>query len=806
MSSSGTHLDPKHESMLPELLQKHSRLKVDVAEDGQRIEADCVYINSPNTDLALLNNRFQLLEPAEKDGLRLPIDFFLRTLAQDRGRDSAAVILSGTGSDGALGVKAIKEAGGLIVAQAPESAAYNGMPASVISTGLADLVLPPEEIPENLIAYFRRTIAQNTSTSGSDSEYDRNVGKIFILIRQQTGRDFSAYKKSTMQRRIERRMGVHQIDSINDYIKYLRKNDAELDLLFRELLIGVTSFFRDPEAFDSLKRAIKEMLAQKSQDNRHLRIWITGCATGEEAYSLTILARECLAGLDRDPQVQVFATDIDPRAVEIGREGLYPAGIAADVSTDRLKKYFIKEDQGYRIRKDIRENIVFSLQDVIKDPPFSRLDLLCCRNLLIYLKPEIQRKLLPLFHYTLNPGGLLFLGSSESLGRFSELFTAADAKWKIFRRREISPLARPQVDFPTGAKVGLRQSKIKTDETAPTRNDLRNTTREVMLTEYAPAGVVVDGNGRIEYVEGRTGKFLEPAPGPMSTNIIDMAREGLRLDLSLALRQAVQTGKKQIRPNLQVKTNGDRQAFNLEIRPLASDKRDGNLYLVVLVEAPAPPAGGKAGPKGKTIQEKTRLSELEQELQEARETHQTTVEELESSNEELKSTNEEMQSTNEELQSTNEELESSKEELQSLNEELSTVNSELQAKINELSKVHDDMTNLLNATRIATIFLNTDLTIRRFTPEATKIAHLIKGDIGRPLTHLTSTLDYGDLRRDLLEVLGNLNTKEIEVRAMDGASYLMRLVPYRTTDNVIDGVVISFIDISAFRESAQKAE
>lgn len=803
------HMTPKQPSMMPELLQKITPVPVSPAKDGQNIEPDHIYVIPPDKEIAVYKGKIQLMDLLKKSS-GLPIDLFLRSLAQEQGSNAAAIILSGTGTDGTLGVKEIKANDGLVLVQSEESAGYDGMPRSAVSTGLVDMVLAPEEMPQKLVQYFTHShgsIARKPTTTAETTQGNQQdwLNKIFAVLRAQTGHDFSAYKVNTILRRISRRMGLHQIDSHQKYVRYLRENASEVEALFRELLIGVTNFFRDKGSFDVLKTEILPELLKQMPENATFRAWTPGCSTGEEVYSLAMILRECLDKIPNQVTLQLFGTDIDNYAVDKAREGLFPASIVADVSAERLKRFFTREGDFFRIRKKIRDCVVFSVQDVLKDPPFSRLNLLCCRNLLIYLDTAAQKKLLPLFHYTLNNDGILMLGSSETIGGFSKLFDTLDKKWKIYRKREVPQALRQPVDFPSGP--------TKTDPAFGTASmvpvdqkfNLAQMAQKVILDQFAPTAILIDGNGDILHVQGRTGKYLETPSGPPTQNILDLAREGLRIELSSAIRNAKATNKQVTRKKVGIKSNSDMHLIDLHVRQQESPKEIAGRLLVVFEDIDVKPtvSGPKQDSQGEPLQETSKISELERELQSARESHQTTIEELESSNEELKSTNEELQSSNEELQSTNEELESSKEELQSLNEELQTVNAELRSKVEELSAAHDDMRNLLNSTEIATIFVDNDLRVRRFTSEATYIVNLIQTDIGRPLRHVVTNIAYTDMITDLVEVLKTLAPKEVEVQTNRGEWFKMRIMPYRTIDNRIDGAVLTFHVIDAQKKSQE---
>jgi two-component system CheB/CheR fusion protein len=804
------HLAPDHKSILTELIRRYTRMEVFEVEDGMVVRPNCTYIIPPGHDMAFLNGSLQLLPPSEPRGLRMPIDFFFRSLAQDQHERAIGIVLSGTGSDGTFGVRAIKGEAGMVMVQSPESTEFDGMPRSAIATGLADYELPPAEMAAQLIAYVNHAfgkLSQIPDTSPIKAE--NALKKIFVLLRAQTGHDFSLYKPSTIHRRIERRMAVHQVELVDDYVRYLQQNRPEVEALFRDLLIGVTSFFRDPEAFQLLEREVIPKLFDDKPVGGLIRVWSAGCSTGEEAYSLAILLQERMEQLKQNYTVQVFATDIDDRAIATARAGIYPASIANDVTEERLARFFTAEADGgtYRIHKSIRDLLVFSEQDLIKDPPFSKLDLICCRNLLIYLGQDLQKRLIPVFHYALNPGGFLFLGTSEGVGEFSELFAVLDRKAKLFKskqetiagqRRALGRflLARSEVEA-----VPLRESNKKE---APKKLPLREMTEELLLQEIAPAGALVNRRGDILYLHGRSGMFLEPAQGEAGVNnILKMAREGLLPALTVALHKAANTHETVRRQGLSVKTNGHFTLVNLSVRPVTDrleEVPEVPLYLIVMEEMPppdpelVPPPAFVGGP---LTDAEARIVVLQQELRAKEEYLQSTHEELESSSEELKSANEEMQSVNEELQSTNEELETSKEELQSINEELATVNTELQLKVADLSRANNDMNNLLSGTGIGTVFVDHQLRILRFTPAAAEITNLIPSDLGRPLVHIVSNLvGYDRLVADVQSVLRTLVTVQQEVQTSEGKWFTMRILPYRTLENVIEGAVISFFDIT----------
>jgi two-component system, chemotaxis family, CheB/CheR fusion protein len=816
------HLAPDHKSILTDLIRRYTRMQVFEVQDGMTVRPNCAYIIPPNRDMAFLNGALQLIEPSAPRGQRLPIDFFFRSLAQNERERAIGIVLSGTGSDGTLGVRAIKDEGGMVMAQTPASTEYDGMPRNAIATGLVDYELPPAEMPARLITYVAHALIRPTGPVAAVMPKTENaLKKIFILLRAQTGHDFSRYKPSTFNRRVERRMAVHQIASIDAYVKYLQQTPVEVDALFRDLLISVTSFFRDPEAFRALEEQIIPKVFAGIPVGGMVRAWSAGCSTGEEAYSLAIQLAERQEEMKQSFKLQVFATDIDGQAIAKARAGLYPASVASDISPERLARFFTAESDGsgYRIHKSIRDVMIFSEQDLIRDPPFSKLDLISCRNVLIYMSGDLQKKIIPLLHYALNPGGFLFLGTSESVGEFGDLFAPLDRKLKLYQRRE---------DSHRGRRIALGQfipsmAAIEALTPQPTgmvggagKRSLRELTEQALLEQVAPCAALVSGNGDILYVHGRTGQYLEPAAGEARiNNILKMAREGLRRDLTIALRKAAGTKEIVRCPRLRVRSNGDFNIVDLTIRPVAKSiaaMPEAPLYLVIFQDAP--PLGPEPAKQAalRTLAEgggsKTdvhaRIVALKQELRTKEESLQSANEELETSNEELQSSNEEMQSVNEELQSTNEELETSKEELQSVNEELATVNSELQTKVADLSRANNDMNNLLAGTGIGTVFVDHKLRILRFTPATTRLINLIAGDVGRPVNHILSNLvGYDSLLADVQAVLDYLVPKEVEVQTLAGEWYSMRILPYRTLDNVIEGAVITFVDISRAKKAQE---
>ena len=783
------HLDPTHKGIMPELLQRATGMKVVQVKDRTPVHPDCVYVIPPNKDMSILHGVLHLLAPASPRGLRLPIDFFLHALAQDRQEHSIGVILSGMGSDGTLGLRAIKEKAGVTLAQDPATAKFDSMPRSAIDAGLADIVAPVGELPSKILAYLQCSLPITRSDEPLEDRTQSALEKVIVLLRTHTGNDFTLYKRNTLHRRIERRMGIHQIAKMTGYVRYLQENSQELDLLFKELLIGVTNFFRDPAVWEEMRtRSLPTLLASRAPGHA-LRAWVPGCSTGEEAYSLAIAFREAVEEMKPKANfaLQIFATDLDRDAIDKARHGFFPENIAADVSPERLSRFFTKEERGYRVRREIREMVIFAPQNLIMDPPFTKLDILSCRNLLIYLTAEVQKKLMPLFHFSLVPGGLLLLGSAETVGASTGLFAPLSAKSRIFRR--IEPAVRPEpVEFPASFRAG-KHTEVEVGLVSKPTASLQTLADQLVLQRYAPPAVLANDKGDIFYISGRTGKYLEPAAGKANWNLFAMARDGLRYELADACQRALRKREAILLHGLKAGT----QWVDVSVQQLDEPGPLQGLLMVVFTDVvtPAPALTSRAPARS------ARLAETEQELQRVRAEARATHEEMQTSQEEMRSSNEELQSTNEELQSTNEELTTSKEEMQSLNEELQTVNAELQAKVDELSRASNDMKNLLDSTDIATLFLDRHLNVRRYTQQATKIIKLIPSDVGRPITDLVSNLEDPALADDVREVLRTLNSTEKPVSAPDGRWYSVRIMPYRTIDDRIDGVVITFADITA---------
>jgi two-component system CheB/CheR fusion protein len=797
------HLDPTQKGMLPELLQRVSRMKVLQVRDRMVVKPDCVFVIPPNKSMSILKGILYLFEPIEERGLRLPIDFFFRSLADDMQERGVGVILSGMGSDGSLGLRALKENNGIVMAQEPATAKFDSMPRNAIDSVLIDIVAPPNELPTRLMAFLKRTPIVK-SDQVFEIKDKSSLEKIIILLRTHTGNDFSLYKKITVYRRIERRMGIHKIDKISAYVQFLQENPKEAGLLFKELMIGVTSFFRDKNVWDKLKETVIPSILNDLQAGTTLRAWIPACSTGEEAYSLAMVFKEALekTQLHAGISMQIFATDLDNEAIETARKGLFTENIAADVSTERLNRFFIKTEEGYRVNSEIREMVVFAQHNVIMHPPFTKIDILSCRNLLIYLDAELQKKLIGLFYYSINPQGIIMLGSAETLGTQAHLFTPVDTRLKIFKR-SLNTQTPDLLNFPSSFS-GTKPSRVEIPTPDQPIPNIQALADQLLLLHYAPAGVLVNENGDIIYISGHTGKYLEPAVGKANMNIFAMLREGLRNEFHAAFHKVITEKESLVLHNIKIDSNNESHTIHVNMQWIDKPSPLVGLVMIIFIDVPDINDMNRHQKKSKKTRDSLKHSELEKELQRTREEVQNTIEKMQTSQEELKSTNEELQSANEELQSTNEELTTSKEEMQSLNEELQTVNAELQSKVEEFSRVNNDMKNLLNSTDIATLFLDKELNIRRYTNQATRIFKLIKSDIGRPFTDLVTDLIYPDLETDAIEVLRTLLFVQKTLPTKDGRWFSIRIMPYRTFDDRIDGLVITFFNTSDLMQIESK--
>jgi len=793
------HLDPTQKALLPELLQRATAMAVREAGQGMRIEPDCVYVIPPNTELSVVGATLRLAEPAEPRGLRLPINVLFSSLAGAHGEHAIAVILSGMGADGTLGLQAIKAVGGLTAVQEPETAQFDSMPQSAIAAGCADIVAPAAELPARILAFVTRGL-----DAGVAEEEKRpaaptgTLEDIVALLRERSGHDFSLYKPSTLHRRIERRMMIHKLASLKEYAEYLEHNPQEADLLFKELLIGVTRFFRDPAVWQYLaETALPELLARRTKEES-LRAWVIGCSTGEEAYSLAMLFSDALRQRSRDQEisVQIFASDLASDAIATARRGSYPLSIRADVSADRLARHFNTHETHFQVKQGIRDMVLFAQHDVALDPPFTKLNLIACRNLLIYFDPILQRRLVPLFHYSLRPGGLLLLGTSETVGRLTNLFAPIQSKLRLYLRQDDISTSGPDFmlrSFPPLSKTSKEYAVPRPKAPTQMTDSLQAAADQVLLQVYAPAAVVLNSDGDIVYISGRTGKYLEPAAGKANWNFHAMLREGLRAPLYEAVKQAAGQSEPLQLHGLQLSGPGGVLLLDVTVQAFQEPGSLQDMTMVIFRDLAIAPTGKRKAKGGAD-------SAHALELQVYRDEIQTLREETRASREELQSANEELQSTNEELQSTNEELTTSKEEMQSMNEELQTINAELQTKLDDLALAQSDMQNVLNSIEIAILFLDQSLNVRRYTERAAKIISLRESDVGRPLSELTSSLQYPSLHDDALETLRTLAVSEKQIRTDDGRWFSVRIMPYRRLDNVIDGVVITLFDITATKQ------
>jgi two-component system CheB/CheR fusion protein len=793
------HLDPGHASLLTEILQRSTAMPVVEAENGVAVAANRVYIIPPNREMAIVHGQLCVAVPELPRGQRMPIDAFLRSLADDQGDQAIGVILSGTGSDGTLGMRAIHGAGGITLVQEPSSAKFPGMPGSVIHAAYATHVLPAADMPTVLLATARQLSNDVHPAPQANEATAVDIDAVLTLLHASTGHDFSHYKKGTIGRRIARRMLQHRLRSIDDYRAHVAAHPEEGRALFKDLLINVTRFFRDPEAFKVLKQEILPQLFADKPADYVFRIWVAGCASGEEAYSVAILVREFMSETQKAFKVQIYGTDLDEESIASARAGFYPPNIAADLTPAQLHTFFLHEDAGYRVRKEIREMLVFAVQNVIKDPPFSQLDLICCRNVMIYLEPELQNQLIRSLHYALRANGVLFLSPAETIGKHAELFTAVNRKWRFYRAIGATgprrAMLRGDLSWQT-ANAGRAANQVA-GKVAPT--NLEELTRRALLQSFAPASVVTDTAGNIVFVHGDTARFLRPAPGQATLSVVDMALDSLRTELRAALHRAAEDGTTTSGRQVSAKIDGEIRNIRLSVHPLA--EADGHQLLLVSFQEEtltATPTGhASTAAVDASSPAMRRIEELESELAHTWQALQSTIERQQVANEELMSSNEELQSTNEELQSTIEELETSKEELQSINEELVTVNGELLANSDHLTKTQNDLKNLLDNISGGIIFLDQQLCIRRFTSEAVDLYRLQAGDVGRPLADIKSTIEAHELLIDAQAVLDSKRPGEQEVRTIAGRHYQVRLKPYRTLDDDIDGVVMTFADITA---------
>lgn len=788
------HLDPSHASLMAELIAPHAKMPVQEALDGIRIQADTVYVIPPNRNLEIKERTLHLSRLALSRNDRTPIDLFFRSLAADLEEKAVGIVLSGTGAHGTLGLRAIKAHGGMTMVQEPAEADFDQMPRSAIAADVADYILPVARMPEVLCAYLKHPYVKYAPEHDGDDESTDYLGRILALIQTRLKYNFKDYRKKMLIRRIHRRMSINHLEEPDSYITLLRENPDELRQLFQDFLICVSGFFREPEAYEVLaQQIIPELIRLRARDDIPIRVWIPACATGEEAYSIAMLCYEVMDRIKtKHPALQIFATDISESALKTARLGIYPESISADVSPERLRRFFTKSDEHYQVNKRLRETIMFATHNVISDTPFSRLDLICCRNLLIYLEPETQQRLLSLFHFALNDGGYLFLGASETVGRQIDLYEPVSKSWRIFRR--IGPSRPERVEFPTGIQQTLYMPYTAIRETKPRITKIGALAQELLIDAYVPACVIINRKFEILYLHGPTHNYLSMPPGEPTHDLLAMAHEGLATRIRGLCYQVNRAEEGEAQGESPVARNGHYVHVRITVKEIRQPKDLEGLLLVTFDDLPS-----EAHTDTKVIDSTDKnslIQQLEFELKSTREDLQSTIEELESSNEELKASNEEMMSMNEELQSVNEELETSKEELQSLNEELNTVNNQLEDKISELDKASNDLNNLLTSADITTLFLDTDLRIRRFTPSTVKLLNLMPSDISRPISDFAYKFRDDALLADAHKVLERLTPIDKHVWTEQGQHYLRRILPYRTMDNQIEGVVVSFVDIT----------
>jgi two-component system CheB/CheR fusion protein len=785
------HLPPDRESLLAEILGKHTRMPVVEVTDDLPVEPDHVYVIRPGHTLTLHDGRLRLGEPLAARGHGRPIDDFFRSLAEEQQQRAIAVVLSGMGSNGTAGAEAVEAVGGLVLAQDPESAKYPPMPRSLIDAGLADFILRPTEMPEVVVRYAGHPYVAAGPAEVVPRREEQALAEVLSVLRARTRHDFTGYRKPTILRRVQRRMGLGQVASLSEYVKGLRQSASEVTALADDLLIHVTGFFRDPEAWDVLREKVIAPLVEDRPDGSPVRAWVAACATGEEAYSLAILLVEEAEARGKALDIKVFATDMAERALGHARAGVFPGGIESEVTPERLERFFDKDDSNYRVKRGLRELVIFAPQNVLQDPPFSRLDIVTCRNLLIYLEPEVQRRVLNLLHFGLREGGALMLGNSESVGGLEDDFQPIDKKHRLFRR--VGPTRHGTLDFPTMVATENEGRTIPAAKVP--RASVAQTAARMLLDAHTPPAVVVDAQGQIVYFHGETGPYLNQPRGEPSRDLLTLANDQVRGAVRTALHRAgEQRQAVAVRDGL-IDTPAGRRRVEVGVSPL--DRRAGDAYWLVTFrnypELPPPPQLPPGDP--------TAEARLVEELQRTRDELQSALEEMQTSSEEMKASHEEVTSINEELQSTNEELETSKEELQSLNEELTTVNAQLEAKMAELESTTNDLSSLLTSTDIAVLFLDQRFRIRRFTPATKDLFDLIPSDAGRPLSDLRRKFADLNLIPDAQAVLDKLVPVVREVKSESGRAYLRRVLPYRTADNRIDGVVVTFVDVTDQRKA-----
>jgi two-component system CheB/CheR fusion protein len=802
------HLDPTHESAMVELLSRITQLPVRQAADGMRVERNSVYVLPPNWEMTISDGTLHLAKREVQRGHHMPIDTFFRSLAEDQMSNAVGVILSGTATDGTLGLSAIKNNGGITFAQDYESAKYDGMPHSAVEAGVADYVLPPNRIAQELVRIQQQSLERAPREEDTFDGKDGLLKEIYRLLKSFSKVDFVDYKVATIRRRILRRMNINRVSELADYVKLLRRNPQEIEALYRDVLINVTSFFRNPEVFETLREVVYPKILANRSTSDPVRVWVPGCSTGEETYSHAISLVEMLSEMRIDMPIQIFGTDLSESAIQRARSGVYKENIASEVSDVRLRRFFHKVTGGFQISKSIRDMCVFARQNVFSDPPFSRMDLISCRNVLIYLSPVLQKKMIPIFHYALKPGAFLLVGNTEGLlGAGAEIFELFDRKAKIYQKKVVaSPVTFGLTINPQGPleqeQQRPSQSHKQEEEQAKTPLDVQREADRLLLTKYVPSAVVVNDRLDILQSRGRTNRFLELPPGKASLNLLKMARPGMLYELRSLIDKARKTGVPVAKEHIALEDGDTALSVKVEIIPFRTPARDERHFLVLFEDTTPPaPAVPKRKPEPHPAKEiagvkDIQIAQLKQELASTKEYLQSIIESQEATNEELQSANEEIQSGNEELQSTNEELQTSKEELESANEELNTVNEEIQHRNQQLAQLSNDLINLLNSTTIPLIMLGEDLHIRRYTPEAERVFGFSQHDVGKALTHLNLRFDMPELQRWMLEVMRDVKTRNEHVQSKDGKAYKLRITPYRTLENKIDGVVLTALDIS----------
>lgn len=804
------HLDPQHHSMLTDILSKTSKMPIHEARDGAAVQPDCIYVIPPDTSMAIRGGKLRLTPRLYSRHPHLPIDFFLRSLADDQKSNAIGVILSGTGSDGVAGLAAVKAEGGVTFAQDEKSAKFTGMPNSAIASGNVDFILPPKQIPGELLKLVRHSyrLRQGKTETLPFSSDNGGLNKVFALLRNLTGIDFTYYKPPTLQRRIHRRMAVQKMEKLDEYASFLQEHPAEVEKLYSDLLINVTSFFRDPQAYEALEKEVFPRIVKGRTPNTPIRIWAPGCSSGEEAYSLAIVTLEYLGQIGMNIPLQVFGTEISEASLEKARKGLYPESISVDVTPERLRRFFVRVDGEYVISKSVRDTCVFSRHNLVSDPPFSNMDLVCCRNVLIYMGPLLQKKIVPMLHYALKPNGFLFLGSSESVSGFEDIFAPLDKKHRIFLQKP-TPVRRHLDVARYRLGTGIVQDGGRFSPGAGEKGlDVQKEADRIILANHAPSGVIINGDMEVLQFRGRTSPFLEPPSGKASFNLLRMARQGLAAALQIAIKKAKKTNAVVKKQSIHLQLNGSPGLVRIEVAPLPVASGENRCFLVLFEEnipakAEPPPKSANRGAKSR-LAENREISRLKRELADVQDAMGVLVEAHEASAEELRSVNEEVLSANEELQSTNEELETSKEELQSANEELHTLNDELRSRNHELGQSNSDLMNVMSSANLPLVVVGSDLRIRRFTPTADRAFHIIASDIGRPITHLRSRINAQDLEQLILQVIGSLTPQEREVEDSEGHWHLLQIRPYRTLDNKIDGAVLSLVDIDAQKQVSEQ--